>query len=126
MRYRDLCQGIFSLRRPGRSELRYEGAPMLGDAVHGEEQFVHARDEGDLGQLAARTQAFVVRPQPWVVAHRAEGRHPQCSTQGRIADRGQRRAGRLTFAGVAQARDGAHRLARLIGGTGGDDIEGPA
>ena len=54
-------------------EVWHEGLAMLGHAVDGEQQFVHAGDQGDLGQLAAGAQPLVVRTQPWVAAHGGRG-----------------------------------------------------
>ena len=69
-------------------DVRHEGLAVLGDAVDGEQQFVHAGDQGDLGQLAAGEQPLVVRSQPGVAAYRAECWHPQGGAQLGVADGG--------------------------------------
>ena len=82
MRYRDGCQAECSC-----SDARGgEWTAMLGDAVNGEQQFVHARDQGDLGQLAARTQSLIVVAQPGIEAHRGQRRHPQRGTEAGVAE----------------------------------------
>jgi hypothetical protein len=52
MRYRVSCQGVSSYGSAFANE--HELPAVHGDAVDGEEQLVHAGDQGDLGQLAAR------------------------------------------------------------------------
>src|SRR6185437_13053026 len=108
MRYRVLCQAVSSSYVcTWCGEHRDERLAMLGNAVDGKEQLVHAGDERDLGQLAARTQPFVVRAKPRIAANRGERRHPKRRAQAGIADRRQRSASRLPFSRMTQARDGA-------------------
>jgi hypothetical protein len=88
------------------AELGFEGLAMFGDAVDGEQQFVHAGDQGDFGQLAAGAQPLVMSAQPWVVAHGTERGHPQRGAQLGIADGGEASARSLPFARLLEAGDG--------------------
>ena len=73
------------------SEVWHEGPAVLGDAVDGEQQFVHAGEHGNLGQLAAGDHALVVRTQPRIAAYGGQGGHPQGGAQLGVADGGDER-----------------------------------
>lgn len=66
MRYREVQQAVFSCARHLGGEFRFERPPMLGDAVDGEQQFVHAGEQRDLGPFAACEQVLVIGAQPRV------------------------------------------------------------
>ena len=91
MRYRDLCQGVSSCRSARGSESGIERSAMFRHGVDGEQQFVHAGHERNLGQFATREQALVMGAQPWVVANGAQCRHPQGGTKSGIAEGSQNR-----------------------------------
>ncbi len=128
MRYRDLYQVVSSWGGWLEGDVRHEGLAVLGDAVNGEQRFVHAGDQGDLGQFAAGEQPLVVSTQPGVAAYRGQGWHPQGGAQLGVADGGDSAAYRLPFARLFEGGDGAdisgkRAAAAKVGGVadGSDD-----
>jgi hypothetical protein len=128
MRYRDLYHAGCSWCCLLDGDVWHEGLAVLGDAVDDEQQFVHAGDQGDLGQLAGGEQPLVVRAQPGIAAHRAQCWHPHGGAQLGVADGGDGAADRLPFARLFEGGDGAdisgeRAAAAEVGGVadGGDD-----
>ena len=99
MRYRDVCQAVSSCC----SALGDEGPAMFGDGIDSEQQFVHAGEQSDLGQLAARSKPLVMSAQPRVEAHRGQ-RGIHNAARKRALPTGVRRAWRVL----------AYRIARVL------------